>query len=100
MVFHDFDYINPVTMLPEGRTLDQMAQLNKSLNSFNSSNPYGANQTARNNKNFGATGMSSVAGKSIYVVSEMGSEGKSPLNRSGVGRLGGHKTPLRALQNV
>ena len=73
MIFHDFDYINPVTMMPEGRNSNDY-QTNRSLQSFNPQNAYGAQSSTRHKK-FGTTGMSSQGGKSVYV-SEMPSEKK------------------------
>ena len=118
MVFIDFDYINPVTQMPHGAQLDQpqmgrlMAETTtRSMQAFKNArndqkyNPYSTNMQ-RNSAIFGQTVQTDASlspGKSIYVASEAGSSRKVQAKKKKMNkslRLGGHVTPLRALQNV
>jgi len=74
----------------------------KSMHSMarNRGNPYATNAGPMYNSSvFNQTNQSLSPGKSVYMVSEHGSPGKGKQN-SKVLRLGGHKTPLRALNHV
>ena len=83
LIFHDFDYINPLSNLPEGDTLENLELRHQVL--MQTTGSYGAF------KAFGGNDEVSP-GKSVYI-SELGSDQNRP-------RLGGHKTNIRALQNV
>ena len=85
-VFHDFDYINPLTNLPEGSKLGDYDEDN---------NPTESSPGRISSKLFGLKLMNqSVSmGKSVYVSERGEVPGKA-------GRLGGKKQHLRALQNV
>lgn len=84
LIFHDFDYINPISNLPEGDTLENIELRNQLLM-----------QTSTNGfKAFGMTGSDHSPGRSIYMASEAGSDKRFQT------RLGGVKSNLRALKNV
>ena len=89
-IFHDFDYINPKTKIPQGETetskkMRNQALMNTARSLTKISNKFG---TSRNS----VTKM----GGSIYHAREDGSVDQ----RNKASRLGGHKSPLRALHFV
>lgn len=85
LIFHDFDYVNPYTSVPEGDTLENV-EMRQQMLMQSSMNQSGFNM-------FGSKNHSSP-GKSVYKCSD----GDEMLGMSA--RLGGVKTNLRALKNV
>ena len=72
----------------------------KSMKFRNGGNPYATNIGAMYNSTaFNETGQSLSPGKSIYLASEQGSSTRRKVGGKPL-RLGGHKTPLRALNHV
>ena len=85
LIFHDFDYVNPISNLPEGDTLENVELRHQLL--MQTSGSYGG---------FKPYGSEHSPGKSVYLPSDRGSD--QLLHKKT--RLGGHKSNIRALKNV
>lgn len=81
LIFHDFDYVNPYSNVPEGDTIENVELRQQMLM-----------QTSMTNSGFQMFGGS--PGKSVY----RSNDGDDALGFAN--RLGGVKTNLRALKNV
>ena len=66
LIFHDFDYVNPISNLPEGDTLENVEIRHQMLMQTSATNT-GFNA-------FGVTGSDHSPGKSVYMASEAGSD--------------------------
>ena len=82
-IFHDFDYLNPMTKLPVGETPEMRAMRKQALQMT-------ARSLTKMTEQFRQTQGS--IGKSIYHASEAGSAKKRRQSR-----IGDHRSPIRAM---
>lgn len=99
MIYHDFDYVNPLTQKPQGdlsidyQRLRAMAETTaRSQNTFD---PFNMTKGSKWRHNELSTTNRSP-GKSVYMASERNSIDRDRSKR----KFGGHVAQVRALKNV